>query len=356
MIELNEEQQEIVTTDASKVVVVAAAAAGKTAVLTERVRYLLSQGVNPKGIVMITFTNAAADELSERLGRPTGLFIGTIHSYANFLLLSSGQDTADLLDAEQFDKLFPRIKHHPECIRPVEHLLLDESQDSNELHFEFLLDMVKPHNFMLVGDWRQSIYRWNGAYPDYIIALSKRSDVKTYELDKNYRNGSRILDYAKSIIRLCGWDYVDDSVPMSGQMGRVVEVEYNPHAIAQTIAAYKADYGSWFILTRTNEQIETITRALEAAKVPYDTFKRAQLDNKELNKKMKENTVKVLTIHTAKGLEADNVVVIGSKFYNVEEKCISYVAATRARKLLVWTRTKNNAKYKKDTVSNWETR
>ena len=150
MIELNEDQRAIVETDASKVVVVAAAAAGKTAVLTERVRYLLNSGVNPRSIVLITFTNAAAEELSERLGHPVGPFIGTIHSYANFLLLSGGQDTSDLLDAEQFDKLFPRIKQHPECIRPVEHLLLDEAQDSNELHFEFLLDMIQPENYMWV--------------------------------------------------------------------------------------------------------------------------------------------------------------------------------------------------------------
>ena len=53
---------------------------------------------------------------------------------------------------------------------------------------------------------------------------------------------------------------------------------------------------------------------------------------------MKANTVKVLTIHSAKGLEANNVIVIGSKFYNLEERCISYVAATRARNWLIWTR------------------
>ena len=45
----------------------------------------------------------------------------------------------------------------------------------------------------------------------------------------------------------------------------------------------------------------------------------AQLDNKGLKEKMRENTVKVLTIHTAKGLEADNVVVIGAH-RDVEEK------------------------------------
>ena len=352
MIELNEEQYDVVTTDKPHVVVVSCAGSGKTRCLVARYEYLVSQGVDPSKIVMITFTNAAAEEMSERLGQPMGSFIGTIHSYANYLLRSNGEDTTEILENEEFDKLFERIKQTPNCVKEVEHLLLDEAQDSNALHFEFLLDLINPKNYMLVGDWRQSIYRWAGATPDYIVNLTKRHDVDTYELGCNYRNGSKILDFAKSIIRLCGWDYIDQSVPMAGSTGRVVEVEYNPTAIARSIAAYKAEYGSWFVLTRTNEQIETISRALKIAGVPYDTFKRAQLDNRELNKKMKENTVKVLTIHTAKGLEADNVVVIGSKFYNVEEKCISYVAATRAKKLLVWTRTKNNNARK--NISNWE--
>ena len=69
---------------------------------------------------------------------------------------------------------------------------------------------------------------------------------------------------------------------------------------------------------------------------------------------MKENTVKVLTIHTAKGLEANNVIVVGAKFFNTEERCVSYVAATRARNLLVWTRMPNRAK-KMNMTNNWET-
>jgi superfamily I DNA/RNA helicase len=77
--------------------------------------------------------------------------------------------------------------------------------------------------------------------------------------------------------------------------------------------------------------------ALEKAGVPCDTFKKAQLTNKGLKDKMNENTVKVLTIHTAKGLEAENVIVIGARFRDVEERCVSYVAATRAKNLLVWT-------------------
>jgi superfamily I DNA/RNA helicase len=59
---------------------------------------------------------------------------------------------------------------------------------------------------------------------------------------------------------------------------------------------------------------------------------------------MKENTVKVLTIHTAKGLEANNVIVIGTRWNDAEERRINYVAATRARDLLVWTRTPSRRK------------
>ena len=349
---LSEQQEAIVKTTANKVVVVASAAAGKTTVLTERVRYLLSQGVDSKKIVLITFTNAAAEELAERLDHPKGLFIGTIHSYANYLLLAHGRDTADLLEAEQFDQLFERIKRHPSCIKEVEHLLLDESQDSNESHFEFLLNMVQPKNYMLVGDWRQSIYRWNGAYPDYLINLTKELSVTTYDLTENYRNGYKILDFARGIISPAGYDYRDYSIPMRGVSGKVVDVEYSPVAVARTIKQM-GDFGNWFVLTRTNDQLDEIAFFLKKEGVPIDTFKRSELDNKELDKKMKQDTVKVLTIHTAKGLEANNVVVIGAKFFNTEERCVSYVAATRAKNLLVWTKMPNKAK-KIQKLSSWE--
>lgn len=349
---LSKQQEAIVTTTAKRVVVIASAASGKTAVLTERVRYLLEHGIDPRKIVLITFTNAAAEELADRLDHPKGLFIGTIHSYANYLLLASGEETSDLLEAEQFDRLFDRIKKRPYCIKEVEHLLLDESQDSNENHFEFLLDMVKPENYMIVGDHKQSIYRWNGAYPEYLINLSHSSDVTTYDLTENYRNGYKILDFARGIISPAGYEYRDFSIPTRKTSGTVRDVEYSPAAVARTLKQY-SNYGDWFVLTRTNAQLDEIAYYLKKEGIPFDTFKRSELDNKELGKKMKENTVKVLTIHTAKGLEAKNVIVIGAKFFNVEERCVSYVAATRAKDLLVWTRMPNRAK-RNNMTSNWE--
>lgn len=51
---------------------------------------------------------------------------------------------------------------------------------------------------------------------------------------------------------------------------------------------------------------------------------------------MNKDTIKVLTVHGAKGLEAKKVAVIGVSNYSTEEKRIQYVAATRAKELLVW--------------------
>ena len=352
MTELSKAQQKIVNATENKIVVVASAAAGKTTVLTERVRHLLENGVDPQKIVLITFTNAAAEEMASRLEYPKGIFIGTIHSYANYLLLSHGKDTSDLLESERFDDLFERIKKHPNCIKEVEHLMVDESQDSTEQQFEFLLDMVKPKNYMLVGDWRQSIYRWNFAYPDYLLELSHNPEVTTYDLNENYRNGYKILDFARGIINAAGYEYYDRSRPMRGVSGKVLDVEYSPVAVARTIKQM-GDFGNWFVLTRTNDQLDEIAFFLKKEGVPIDTFKRSELDNKELGEKMKQDTVKVLTIHTAKGLEANNVVVIGAKFFNVEERCVSYVAATRAKNLLVWAKMPNKKKMVQK-MSSWE--
>lgn len=352
--ELSNKQKQIVQAPESKVLVTSCAGSGKTSCLISRYQHLVDTGVDPSKIVIITFTNAAAEEISERLNYPQKVFIGTVHSYANRLLLSYNEDTTDLLEEEQFDQLFNEIKLKPQCVKPIEHLLLDEGQDSTEQQFEFIFDILQPRNWMVFADWRQSIYRWAGAYPDYIINLAHRADVTTYDLDENFRNAPEILDYARNIIAAAGYEYRDASYPVRGVKGYLnVDLEYSPYAIANTFANSITDYGNWFILARTNEQVDEMARALKRKGVPYDTFKRSQLSNKEVNARMHENTVKILTIHAAKGLEADNVIVIGAKFYNVEERCISYVAATRARNKLYWTKVPNRRRPTYGT-NNWE--
>ena len=101
---------------------------------------------------------------------------------------------------------------------------------------------------------------------------------------------------------------------------------------------------------------------LKNQNIPCDTFKRADLSNKELIKRMNSNTVKVLTIHTSKGLEAKSVIVIGvrNNDWDAEECRLNYVAATRAKKRLFWTFPAPKQKKKKnkfafgETTKSWE--
>jgi len=333
--ELSKLQTEIINAPYNKIVVNSAAASGKTALLTEKVRQILHANVNPREIVVITFTNMAAGELKYRLGKDykEGLFIGTIHSLANQMLVRGGVSTSKILEDEKFDKLFPLIKKNPQCVWSIEWLLLDEAQDSDSKQFEFIFDMIKPRCFFVVGDLRQCIYRWNGSNPKLLRDLSRQPEVHTFSMNENYRNGSNILTYAKHFLRRISQS--DDSVTKRIG-GQVRECIYSPQAIIKYIA-FDPHYKDWAILTRKNDQISEIIPYLEKADIPYKTFKQGELDREQLQNLMKSDTVKLLTIHSAKGLEWPNVIMVGAlqKTYEDEEFNIAYVGATRARDNLI---------------------
>ncbi len=84
--DLNEEQYKAVTAPDAPAMVIAGAGSGKTRVLTYRIAYLLSKGVDPFNILALTFTNKAAREMKERVmnligdGDARNVWMGTFHS------------------------------------------------------------------------------------------------------------------------------------------------------------------------------------------------------------------------------------------------------------------------------------
>ena len=193
--------------------------------------------------------------------------------------------------------------------------------------------MIDPDCFFVVGDMRQCIYQFNGSRPELLASLARQPWVHSTSLNENYRNGYNILKFAKNIIERTGLD--DDSVSRKIGNGIVREVPYSIDIIVDRILS-SDKYSDWAILTRTNSQLEKVAAALSANSIPWDTFKQGELKKLELTERMNANTVKCLTIHSSKGLEFQNVIVIGARYRPSEELNVCYVAATRAKELLIW--------------------
>ena len=103
------------------------------------------------------------------------------------------------------------------------------------------------------------------------------------------------------------------------------------------------DYKSYFILARRNDTLEDITKRLDGCKIPHVFVSNRELDLASRRSLIDSNVIKLMTIHSSKGLESDNVIVIDDMTRGMssnlkqeeEEQRVKYVAYTRAKKKLI---------------------
>jgi DNA helicase-2/ATP-dependent DNA helicase PcrA len=166
--QLNDEQFAAVTADPGPLLVLAGAGSGKTRTLTYRVAWLLSQGVRPGEILLLTFTNKAAKEMLHRVQELTGIeprqfWGGTFHSighrtlrmYGEAIGLSKGFTILDAEEAERLlkqsveaqDKLFFKDKTHP---RPGPLFGIISLARNTQLTIEATVDKYFPHYLEIV--------------------------------------------------------------------------------------------------------------------------------------------------------------------------------------------------------------
>lgn len=108
---LNKEQREAVQTVAGPLLILAGAGSGKTKVLTTRIAYMIKNGVKPKNILAVTFTNKAAKEMKARLGSMIGesivkyMWVGTFHGICG-RILRENIDRYSFPSGKKLDKNF----------------------------------------------------------------------------------------------------------------------------------------------------------------------------------------------------------------------------------------------------------
>jgi superfamily I DNA/RNA helicase len=328
--ELTKEQIAVIKTDFPKVVVNATVGSGKTYVIAERVRYLIENNTNPEDIVIVTYTNYAAEVVRKRIEN-NNVTICTIHKLAARVLGKNGIDPTQFIDNEQFDDLlFAAI---PLAFTyEIGYLFVDEYQDTGDRENEFIMNL-NYHNIFVVGDLLQSIYGFKGCSGQYFLNLTRSFQWKMYNLPMNFRCGKNIYNAAKNLIPKMKHKFYRPDICGTSLNG---EVKYCKLAdIIHSLSILNEGFNKWFILCRTNSQIAAVKTLLDSLLIPNDTFKKGRdFSYDDITDLMEKDSVKILTVHAAKGLENDNVICYGLWDSTDEEKRITYVAYTRAKKKL----------------------
>lgn len=233
-----------------------------------------------------------------------------------------------------FDELLKRTtQYFKEINGKIEYLFVDEFQDIGPLEKNFF-KALNADNYFYIGDEKQAIYGFKGGNVSYFLNLIRSPKWKTYYLNNNYRCGQQIIELANRVIAQADDVINTTSICKSNNPGRtIVDSKYKIDNYLKDIK----DYKEWFVLVRTNKDLAKLEAKMNELEVPYVSFRKGEMTLNEMRKCMAENKVKLLTIHTSKGLESKNVLLWGNfpivqKPYlrNNDEVKILYVGITRA--------------------------
>ena len=388
--QLNEEQRNVIESNDPFLFLLAGAGSGKTRVIVEKIKMLILDGVDPNEILAITFTKKSAGEMKERI-KNENVNVHTFHqfcylkikeitekdifivdenelkfskeellsiskyknslyrtkkpksytSYQTYLNQKGYKDFDDLL--LDFLHLFKKKK---EMIR-YNYLFVDEFQDTNFLQYEILKLLIHSKTYLLaVGDPDQSIYQFRGASERIIDQFIKDYQAKKMILSMNYRSTSVVLSHANELIK------------------------HNERKHKKRLFSYHEIPGESYLLTFENQDEEAlyITELIKTSSQKEITILyREHVRSYELKQKLYEHQIdfqskddeysypiKCMTIHQAKGLEFEYVIILGleegtlpkhklmTKKESDEERRLMFVAITRAKSKLILSYSKRN--------------
>lgn len=390
---LNDEQRKVVESIDPFIFLLAGAGSGKTRVIVERIKRLIEMGVESNKILAITFTRKASHEMKERLNQDR-VSIHTFHQLAYIILKEKLKKNFSLVDEKTlihytdeellriaryknsmlkskrpraYDKYQEELKRNDlfdfddlllelqKALRTeptllfYEYIFVDEFQDTNLLQYDLLKKMTsKKTKVFAVGDPDQSIYQFRGATPQIIDHYIKEFNAKVYELKLNYRSDKQIIYVANRLIKHNNRQFKKELIPTKKHQGVVESYKFKTDQseaefiikLIEKLQSKMVPLHEIAILYRNHYRAYQIMLKLHDRQIPFFLSN----DNDDVKYR-----IQLMTIHQAKGLEFDHVVIIGCenelipsrkfnlKSYVEEERRLLFVGMTRARHILYLT-------------------
>lgn len=271
--------------------------------------------------------------------------------YAIYLAYIEEKESSNKIDFNDMIALATKLIKGNNVSLPYKYILIDEFQDTSALRFNLIKAIVDKNKASLccVGDDYQSIYHFSGCDIDLFLNYDKLlPDAKIYKLERTYRNSQELVQTAGYFINKNPFQ-VKKCLTSNIRLNKPIKIIYydNKKDILINTIKRLPSKSSLFILGRNTFDIKM-----------YLNDKDYTLEDTVLNiKKLNDYNIKYLTIHSAKGLEADNVIILNlenneyglpslqedERILRFVKKSYSYPLEEERRLFYVGlTRTKNN--------------
>ena len=385
-VQYNEAQLKAIYSNEPKIVVIAPPGSGKTAVMCGSLQEYIA--LHPThSVTAITYTKKASMELAERIHNPK-VKTGTIHAWSLQQLYALGRKydfAVELLEEEEMRRIMQQIAYrknlkfaniyqlynyivgniktldldenivkkyekikaqyiqykednglydftdlpqylldtlerYDEEIYDIDALFVDEFQDIDEIQFR-IFEKVCARKKFYIGDFRQAIYAFNGSLEDVFERLAA-ANFKFFHLNTNYRSKQSIMDIADT--------FRDD------YDGNEMHTIYIKRLARSPVICERGEGGKIYLINEKGDCFVHGTAEDNSRIIIHSLMKHSDTmilcrSNKQVRKLQALGVQNCSTIHQAKGLEYDNVIMIDMIVNNLEELNVAYVAMTRAR-------------------------
>ncbi|NRT12221.1 ATP-dependent exoDNAse (exonuclease V) beta subunit [Flavobacterium sp. 14A] len=224
--------------------------------------------------------------------------------------LAKIQEEQNVLSITEFNSLIHReIQNQPAPFiyerlgERYRHFFIDEFQDTSEMQWQNLIPLIdnalsgqddfgEKGTLMIVGDPKQSIYRWRGGKAEQFIALSKDNnpfnnpDKRLEHLDKNYRSYSQVIDFNNEFFKMLSGefehpDYKDlyenhSHQKTNSKTGGYVNISFIPEVEATDDDDEALDKTALFVLATLNTIQKVLREGFEYKDIVVLTRKRSQ--------------------------------------------------------------------------------